>query len=196
MPLTRDRLVLDLEAYAEQRPAVRDRMIGLRRARRLRLGDVLVVEFENAETLTYQVQEMLFTERVTDAAEVARELAAYSRLLPDSHGLTATLIEVADVTGSGPAGRLAGLQHAVRLEVGPHLVAASEITGPADSAPEAGAESTYAVHFLRFAFDDDSRDAFRDPAVPAALVVDHESYNDSVPIDGETRRLLLADLAL
>src|SRR4051794_41768305 len=116
--LSRDALVLDLTAYAAQRAALRDRMIPLRRARRLRLGDQLVLEFENTETLTYQVQEMLFTEGITDDDEVANELAAYSRMLPASHELTATMfVELDDVsTVRHELRRLAGVQHALRID--------------------------------------------------------------------------------
>ncbi len=48
--LSADALGLDLQAYAEQRAAARDRMIPLRRGRRLRLGDLVVVEFEQADS--------------------------------------------------------------------------------------------------------------------------------------------------
>jgi hypothetical protein len=191
--LSRDRLVLDFASYAEQRPAARDRMIPLRRGRRLRVGDMLLIEFENADTLTYQVQEMLFTEGITDDAEVAHELEAYSRLLPTSHELKATMfVELDDVTKvREELSRLAGLQHAIRIDVGESSAPATELPGPDEDGP---AEATYSVHFLRFTFDDDARDAFRDPSVPARLVVDHPAYADDVPIDGDLRRALLADL--
>jgi Protein of unknown function (DUF3501) len=193
--LTREALVLDPKAYAAQRTEARDRMIPLRRGRRLRLGDQLVLEFENATTLTYQVQEMLFTEGITDDAEVAHELEAYSRLLPSSHQLVATLfIELDDVqTVREELQRLAGVQNAIRIEVGGEQAPAVELPGPDEDAP---AEETYSVHFLRFRFGDAARDAFRDPSVPASLVVEHPAYADDLPIDGETRKSLLADLAL
>ena len=188
-------LTLDPAQYAAKRAAARDRMIPLRRGRRLRLGDQLVVEFENAETLTYQVQEMLFTEGITDTAEVAAELAAYSRLLPSSHELTATLfLEFDDVTTvRDELRRLAGVQHAIRIEVGGERADAVELPGPDEDGPS---EETYSVHFLKFHFSDAARDAFRDPSVPALLVVDHPEYADDAPIDGDARRSLLADLAL
>lgn len=166
----------------------------------MRLGDILLVEFENVETLTYQVQEMLFTEGITDEGEVAHELEAYSRLLPNSHELKATMfVELDDVTTvRDELVRLAGLQHSLRIEMtrsdGTRLVApGAELPGPDEEGPS---EETYSVHFLRFGFDDEARDAFRDPAVPASLVVDHTAYADDVPIDGEVRLTLLADLAL
>jgi Protein of unknown function (DUF3501) len=191
--LSRDALVLDLAAYARVRAAARDRMIPLRRGRRLRLGDQIVIEFENAETLTYQVQEMLFTEGSTDDAEVAHELDAYSRLLPTSHQLVATMfVELDDVTTvREELDRLTGLQHSLRIEVGGHVAPGTEVPGPDEDGPS---ERTSSVHFVRFTFDDEGRDAFRDPQVPARLVVDHPAYRDETPIVGDTRTSLLADL--
>jgi hypothetical protein len=52
------------------------------------------------------------------------------------------------------------------------------------------------LHVVRFTLSDDQRDAFRDPAVPVELVVDHPEYSESTPIAGATRLSLLADLAL
>jgi len=193
--LSREALVLDLRQYAAERAAARDRMIPLRRGRRLRLGDQLVLEFENADTLTYQVQEMLFTEGITDDSEVADELAAYSRLLPASHELTATMfVELDDVsTVREELRRLAGVQHALRIDVAGQSAPAVELPGPDE--PDTSNE-TYSVHFLRFRFTDSARDAFRDPSVPALLVVEHPEYNADARIDGELRKSLLADLAL
>jgi len=193
--LSRDALVLDPKQYAAERSAARDRMIPLRRGRRLRLGDQLVVEFENDDTLTYQVQEMLFTENITDEAEVAHELAAYSRLLPTSHELKATLfIELDDVSSvRDELDRLTGVQHSLRIEVGGEQVPATELPGPEEDGPSV---ETYSVHFLTFRFSDTARDAFRDPSVPALLVVDHPEYADDTPIEGDVRRSVLADLSL
>jgi hypothetical protein len=193
--LSRDALVLDHQAYAAERAAARDRMIPLRRGRRLRVGDMVMVEFENVDTLTYQVQEMLFTEGITDEAEVAHELEAYSRLLPTPHELKATFfVELDDVaTVREELTGLNGLQHALRIEVDGKVAPATELPGPDEDGPS---QETYSVHFLRFTFDDDARDAFRDPQLPASLVVDHPEYADEVPIDGDIRRALLADLAL
>lgn len=193
--LSRDALVLDYRAYAAQRREARDRMIPLRKLRRVRLGDQLVLEFENTDTLQYQVQEMLFTEGVTDEGEVAHELEAYSRLLPSSHELCATLfIEVDDVAQvREELERLRGVQHAISIDVAGSRAQGVELPGPDEEGPS---ESTYSVHFLRFRFSDEQRDAFRDPEAPASLVVDHPEYADDTPLTGETRKSLLADLAL
>lgn len=193
--LSVEAVLTDRTRYAEVRGRARDRMIHLRALRRVRLGDRLLVEFENAETLTYQVQEMVYAEGITDPAEVRAEVSAYSRLLPNSHELAATLfVELDDVRKvREELDRLRGIQHRLVIEVGGRRVPGVELPGPDEDGP---AEQTYSVHFLRFRFDDEARDAFRDPEVPARLAAEHEEYVDEVPITGETRRSLLADLAL
>ena len=197
--LSRTDLVLDLDAYRSQRADARARMIPVRRDRRVRLGDQLALEFENAETLRYQVQEMLYTEFAGQSApsdaEVDHELAAYGRMLPTSHELCATLfIELQDVTTvRDELRRLAGVQDALAIELDGERVPGVELPGLDDAEDE---RETVSVHVVRFRFTDDQRDAFRDPAVPAALVVDHPEYADSAPLTGATRTSLLADLAL
>jgi hypothetical protein len=81
----------------------------------------------------------------------------------------------------------------VTLRVGEHVVRGGEIPGPDEEGPSA---ATVSVHFLRFRFDDEARDAFRDPAVPASVSIDHPEYAESVPIPPASRRTLIADLAL
>ncbi len=193
--ITREAVTTDRSAYLAGREEARGRAMSLRRTRRLRLGDQLVCEFENADTLAYQVQEMVYAEGITDEAEVQHEITAYSRLLPNSHELCATLfVELDDVqTVRSELSRLTGVQHRLRIEVDGHTAEGYELPGPDEDGPS---ERTYSVHFVRFRFDDEARDAFRNPDLPATLVVDHAEYADEVPIAGETRLSLLADLTL
>src|SRR3954452_5676648 len=142
-------LVLDRTAYAEQRSAERDRMIPVRRARRLRLGDQLVCEFENADTLRYQVQEMVYAEGITGRGDAAAEVEAYARMLPTSHELSCTLfIELDDVqTVRAELERLDGVQHALSIDVDGARVPGRELPGLDEGAE---ANRTAAVHFIRF----------------------------------------------
>ncbi|MCK9894041.1 DUF3501 family protein [Frankia sp. AgB32] len=196
MALTVADITTDHRAYAEHRPDLRRQMIPVRAERRVRVGDLVVAEFENEQTLRYQVQEMVYTERLTASADVAHEIEAYSRLLPDSHVLTATIfIELAVLeTVRDELSRLAGLQHSVSLEIGGQRSAGVEIPG-LDEDPDVPSE-TVSVHMVRFTLSDELRDAFRDPAVPAELVIDHPAYGDGTPLVAATRRALIADLAL
>jgi hypothetical protein len=196
--LSVDELVLDRRAYAERRTADRDRMIPIRRGRRLRLGDLLGCEFENAETLRYQVQEMVYAEDISDPGEAAVEVDTYARMLPTSHELCCTLFIELDDMGAVRAEleRLAGVQDALRIELEGGRVPGRELLGMDEPIEPETPTRTASTHFLRFAFTDEQRDAFRDPAVPARLVVEHPAYAADTPIDGAVRRSLLADLRL
>ncbi len=201
MALTAAQITTDHARYAEQRPAERARVMPLRAERRIRVGDLLAFEFENEETLRYQVQEMVYVERVTDPGEVAHEVEAYGRMLPNSHELCATMfIELEqDADVRGELARLAGIQDAVQLEITrpdgePWVVRAAELRG-LDDDPDRPSD-TVSVHVVRFTLSDEQRDAFRDPSVPVELVVEHPEYAESAPITGPTRLSLLSDLAL
>lgn len=194
-------ITTDHHSYGERRSAERARMMPIRAERRVRLGDMLVFEFENAETLGYQVQEMVYVERITDPAEVGHEIELYGRMAPSSHELCATMfIELdQDADVRAELGRLAGIQDAVSLEIGgaadgqPIRVRGVELRG-LDEDPNRPSD-TVSVHVVRFTLTDDERDAFRDPEVPVELVVDHPEYAEGTPISGATRLSLLADLA-
>jgi hypothetical protein len=175
-------------------------LINIRRERKVRVGDMLGFAFENAETLTYQIQEMAFTERLCDPLELEREVELHRRMLPGTHRLVATmLVELTDPSlVKDELARLEGLQRSVSLVIGEPgaelVVRAEEIPGP-DEDPDTPS-ALVSVHVLRFPFTAAARDAFRDPAVPAELTVDHPEYADATPISGRTRALLLADLSL
>jgi hypothetical protein len=195
-------ITTDHHSYGERRSSERARIMPIRAERRVRLGDMLVFEFENAETLGYQVQEMVYVERITDPAEVGHEIELYGRMAPNSHELCATMfIELdQDADVRAELGRLAGIQDAVSLEIGSTAngerlsrVRAVELRG-ADEDPNRPSD-TVSVHVVRFTLTDDERDAFRDPQVPVELVVDHPEYAEGTPISGATRLSLLADLA-
>ena len=189
-------ITTDHAAYAARRSETFSRLVPLRRERRVRVGDTLTLEFENSESLTLQVQEMVYTERLTDPGEVAHEVDAYTRMLPGSHELCATMfLELDDpATVKATLRRLDGIQHSVSLLVGDAVVTAVELPG-LDEDPELPSE-TVSVHTLRFRFTDATRDAFRDPAVPVEVAVDHPAYSESVPLAESTRRALIADLTL
>jgi hypothetical protein len=196
MTLTVADITTDHPGYAAARAAERKRMIPVRAERRIRVGDILVFEFENLDTLRYQVQEMVYTERLTDPADVAHEIEVYGRLMPNSHSLTATMFIELRATESvrEELEHLAGLHRAISLEIDGETVPAVEIRG-VDEDP--GTESeTVSVHMFRFPLSDEQRDKFRDPEVLVELAVDHEAYSDSTEVGGATRRSLIADLAL
>jgi len=89
--------LLEPEAYERERPALRQRVMGVKSRRRVHLGEYLTFLFENFETLRYQVQEMLRIENRTSIDDRLHELATYNELLGEEGDLGATLlIEIDD----------------------------------------------------------------------------------------------------
>jgi hypothetical protein len=200
MAFTAAQITTDHQQYAEIRGAERAALMPVRALRRIRVGDMLAFEFENEQTLRYQVQEMVFVERITDPGEVGHEIELYGRMLPTSHELCATLFIELDQGSDIRAelGRLAGIQDAAALEIegpdGVTLARAVELRGLDEDLDRPS--DTVSVHVVRFTLTDEQRDAFRDPDRSVELVVDHPEYSESTPITGPARLSLLADLAL
>jgi hypothetical protein len=149
-PLTRTDL-MSLETYAVERAAFRTRVLAHKRARRVALGEHVMLLFEDRLTVQYQVQEMLRIERIFEPAAIQAELDAYNPLVPGGQDLRATmLIEYPDAVQRHAAlATLGGIEHRVFAEVdglGRASTHADEDLGRSDAA------RTAAVHFLRFAF--------------------------------------------
>ena len=101
-PLALDEIV-DRERYKKMRPAYRDAVIAHKRDRRVALGDRVTLVFEDRETLRFQVQEMLWIERIDDADRIQQELDVYNELMPAEHELSATLfVEIIDLAEIRP----------------------------------------------------------------------------------------------
>lgn len=188
-----DQITLDRDSYAVVRPAVRKAMLAVRRSRRVQLGKLIALEFENEDTLHYQVQEMVYAENITTESGAAEEIETYRRLLPTASSVSATLfLEFGDVaTVHGELDGVAGIQHLIRLHVGDDVIAAVDVPPP----DEANEEQTYSVHFVRFDITQEQREALANLAVPASLSVEHPKFQAAVPVPAELRAQLIVDLA-
>jgi hypothetical protein len=145
-PVSRDSL-LDYVTYEEQREAIRARVLPAKAARRIHVGEVLTFLFENTETIRYQVQEMMRTERIVREADILHELATYNELLGKRGELGCTLlIEIDD-----PAER--ELKLAQWIELPAHLYArlADGSKAYARYDPrQVGSGRLSSVHYLKF----------------------------------------------
>jgi len=185
--------LLSLEQYARERDAIRARMIQYRAARRLQLGPNCTWSFEDRETVRYQVQEMLRTERIFESAGIAEELSAYNPLIPDGRNLKATfLLEYPDrVERTKRLSELRGIETRSWLQVSGH----PKLFAIADEDLErSNEEKTSAVHFLRFELAPPMVEGLKSGAALAAGI-DHPAYQQSVnPVPDSLRSALLRDL--
>jgi hypothetical protein len=190
--LDRTRL-LSLEAYAEQRPAIRARVIEHKKSRRVVLGEHAMLMFEDFQTMQYQVQEMLRAERIFEGAEIDEEIAAYNPLIPDGSNWKATLsIEYEDVAERRAAlAQLVGVEHRVWVQIGDeprvHAIANEDL-------PRSTDEKTSAVHFLRFELTP-AMVAKAKTAAPIGVGIDHPKLSCGIDALPESTRVsLVADL--
>ena len=141
--------LFSLEEYSKVRTDFRARVLQHKRHRRLSLGEHVTLQFEDALTMQYQVQEMLRIERIFEAQGIADELAAYNPLIPDGMNWKATmLIEYTEVAERQTAlARLVGIEDTVWVQVDefePVYAVADE------DMDRSTPDKTSAVHFLRF----------------------------------------------
>ena len=83
--------IVDLRAYERERTELRQRIIELKRTRRVALGPILTILFENTDTMRWQVQEMARAERMLRDDQLAHEVDTYNGLIPDAGELSGTL---------------------------------------------------------------------------------------------------------
>ena len=83
--------IVDLRAYERERADFRQHIIELKRTRRVALGPILTIVFENTETMRWQVQEMARAERMLRDEQIAHEVETYNELIPDAGELSGTL---------------------------------------------------------------------------------------------------------
>jgi uncharacterized protein DUF3501 len=184
--------VLSIEDYEKQRESFRSRIIALKQRRRISIGPLLTLVFENRETLRFQIQEMLRVERILDPAKVQDELNVYNALLPTSHELSATLlIEITE-----EAKMKEWLDRFMGLDRGPTVAikAGGETVFGEFEGGHSHDTKISAVHFVRFRPSDTMKAAFADLRQPVSLTVDHNGYRETVSVPGSMREEWLSDL--
>src|ERR1700742_3517192 len=161
--------------YAKVRGERRAALLPIKRLRRVELGPVCTVIFESYDTMLFQVQEMLLTER-GGPEQVPDELAAYNPLIPQGSELVATvLFEIDDpVRREATLARLGGVEDCFFIQVGEERVRGVP-EGDIERTREDG--KTSSVHFLRFPLKAEHVARFRDPAVAILVGCDHERYS-------------------
>jgi len=182
--------IVDLRAYERERDEFRARVIALKKSRRIALGDLVTIVFENTDTMRFQIQEMARAEKMLRDEQIEHEVATYNELIPDAGELSATLfIEITDAERLREwLPKLPGIQRHVAFHV-----AGSEARGvePDEERLTREEEITSTVHYLKFALGAEQRAAFA--AGPVRIVVDHPAYQAETVLSDDQRAALAAD---
>jgi len=185
--------IIDMRAYERERDELRRQIIELKKTRRVGLGPIMTLVFENTLTMRWQVQEMARVERMLRDEQIAHEVATYNNLIPDAGELSATLM--IELT-SEPAlrewlPRLVGIQQHIAVVLPDGTSVPGELSEE-DELRLTRDDITAAVHFLKFRFSEADIEMFA--SGPVHIVVNHPEYDQDVLLTPEQHAQLLADL--
>jgi len=185
--------ILDLRAYERIRDERREEIIELKRRRRVQLGTVVTLMFENRATMQSQIHEMMRAEKVVRDEQILEELHAYNPLIPEAGQLSATLF----IELTTPEQMLEWLPKLVNIEssIVFKLSDGSTVTAITE---EGHAETltrdnvTAAVHYIRFEFTPQQVEAFSTGDVEILCV--HPAYIEVANLPQFVIDELLTDL--
>jgi hypothetical protein len=184
--------ILSPADYTRQRRELRQSLVAMKRDRRLTIGPIVMLLFENWDTMLGQVQEMLYIEKGGEA-QIADELQAYNPLIPQGRELVATmLIEIEDADRR--AKMLATLGH-IEEKVAIAFAGETVTATPDDDAERTTPEGkTASVHFLHFRFTDAQVAKFR-AAAQVVAAINHPNYGHMAIMPEPVKQSLAGDFA-
>src|SRR3982751_1121738 len=112
--------IVDLRAYERERDEFRQHIIDLKKRRRVGVGPIVTLVFENRDTIRFQIQEMARAERMLRDDQIQTELDVYNPLIPEAGELSATLF--VELTSKDELmqwlPKLVGIERSVELVIG------------------------------------------------------------------------------
>lgn len=188
--------IADLRAYERERDEFRAQIIALKKRRRVHLGTILTLVFENRDTIRFQIQEMARIEKLITDEAIQGELDTYNPLIPSAGQVSATVfLELtSDEQLREWLPKLVGIERSLVLRAGEGDTAV-EVRAMPEEGHEAQitrAEITASVHYVRWELTPAEVAAVE--RGPVWLVVDHPAYREETELLPATVAELLADL--
>jgi hypothetical protein len=184
--------ILPLPEYERVRGDFRQRVIEIKRRRRVGIGDEISLTFENRQTILFQIQEMIRAERMTDRGKILEEIETFNDLIPGQGELSATLfIEIVEQGKIRETlDRLKGIDNgrSLYLQIGEEKVFGVFEAGRSTD------EKISSVHYVKFPLSPGQAKTFTEGVAPAALILDHPNYRKAGGIAPEIRAELSKDL--
>jgi len=186
--------IADTRAYERERTEFQQRVIALKKKRRVPVGPFVTLVFENRETIRFQIQEMARVEKLHTDEAILHELDTYNPLIPEPGTLSATLF--VELTSKDELlewlPKLVGIETSLEIR----LAATGEVVGDEVDEEHAGqltrADVTASVHYVRFRLTPAQVDAFE--RGPVELAVAHPDYAHATTLSDDTRAELARDL--
>ena len=185
--------ITDLRAYEREREEFRDHVIALKKKRRIGVGPVVTLVFENRDTIRFQIQEMARAERMLTDEAIQTEIDIYNPLIPEPGQLCATMF--IELTSKDELmtwlPKLVGIERSVELRLGDGTVVPC-IPEAAHEAQLTREEITASVHYVTWELTPAQVAAFG--AGPVTLAVAHPNYDEATTLSEATVAELLTDL--
>jgi Protein of unknown function (DUF3501) len=188
--------ISDLRAYERERADFRTHVIALKKRRRVHVGPVVTLLFENRDTIRFQIQEMARVEKLISDEAIETELAIYNPLIPEAGTLSATLF--VELTSEDELRewlpKLVGIETQVELRLGavPGGDVVRCVVDPDHAKQLTRDEITASVHYVHWQLTAAEIDAFVQG--PVQLAVTHPNYQHVTDLADHTRTELLGDL--
>ncbi len=190
-PLTPSDLLSHAD-YEAQRATFRREIIALKKRRRIEVGPLVTLVFENRRTLLFQIQEMIRTERIFEPLKIQDELDVYNALLPGTGELSATvMIEITTqerIKEILDSFRQFDQPDTLALTVGDQAVFADFEAGHSKE------DKISAVHFVRFEVPPAFVNALGEDGAHAGIRITHEHYKAEANVPPTMREEWLKDL--
>jgi hypothetical protein len=190
-PLTVQDL-LSRDEYERRRNDFRSRIIELKEHRRIAVGDLVTLVFENRDTILFQIQEMIRAEHIVTAERIREEVGTYNEQIPGPGELSATLfIEITESSNvKQTLDRFQGIDqgHTVGLQVGIEKIYGVFEQGRAKE------DKISAVHYVRFLVSNNQKAQLAKLTEPIEIFIHHSGYQARVAVPDKMRMLLLQDL--
>lgn len=184
--------ILPVSEYEKIRKENKQRLIAIKKNRRVAVGPHATFYFENYETMWSQIHEMLYIERGGEE-QIADELSAYNPLIPNGSELVATfMIEIDDpVRRDFTLRQLGHIEEKIYLSVGgekSYAVPEQEVERTTDDG------KTSAIHFLHFPLSESQKSALKSENAELILGIEHDKYGHMARLTDANRLSLLADI--
>ena len=183
--------LLSRDEYERGRNDYRRRIIELKEHRRIALGDLVTLVFENRDTILFQIQEMIRAEHIVAAERIREEVETYNEQIPGPEELSATLfIEITESTSvKQTLDRFQAIDqgHTVGLQLGKEKVYGVFEQGRAKE------DKISAVHYVRFCLPNSAQRQLGKLDVPMEITIHHSGYEAHVVVPDKMRMALLQD---
>ncbi len=178
--------------YEGERARVRREIIALKKRRRIDVGPLVTLTFENRQTLLFQIQEMMRVEHIVEPSKIQDELDVYNALLPRPGELSATLM-IAITHEDRVKAILDSFRHFDRADS--LAITARQHTVFADfEAGHSKEDKVSAVHFVRFRVPPSFRHALQEEPSHVRLTITHENHGAEATVPPAMREEWLKDL--